>query len=43
MENTECIEFFVGKMNPRRNILPRCDALLQDAKKALHPALVWSQ
>ena len=38
MENTECIEFFCRENESKKNILPRCDAFLQDAKKATHPA-----
>ena len=37
-QNTEYIEFFCRENESKENILPRCDALLQDAKKAMHPA-----
>jgi len=35
MESTEYIEFFCRENESKEK---RCDALLQDAKKALHPA-----
>ena len=38
MENAEYIECFWRENESKENILPRCDALLQDAKKAMYPA-----
>ena len=46
MENTEYIEFFCKENESKENIVPRCNALLQDAKRQciqLKQALVWFQ